>query len=180
MKLNKHTVATRYAKAYYNLAEEHDCIKEAFDNMMDIRQIFGEYPGLGLVLSDARLTLAQKRPIVDNLIKNFPELMQNFVLMIFDYDRMGDMELIVDEFEKLYDHKNRTILAKVTTAVPLTEAQKTRLADVFVKKLDGKKVIFDEVVDPEILGGVIIEAEHQIFDGSIRLNLETLKKQIAK
>ncbi|MEG2504012.1 MAG: F0F1 ATP synthase subunit delta, partial [Carnobacterium sp.] len=50
----------------------------------------------------------------------------------------------------------------------------------FAKKMDGKKVMFEEVVDSAILGGVIIEAEHQIFDGSIRLNLETLKKQIMK
>lgn len=180
MKLDKHTVASRYARAYYELAEEHDSIKEAFDNMMDIRQIFQDNQGLGLVLSDARLTASQKRPIVENLMKNFPELMQNFVQMIFDYDRMNDMELIVDEFEKLYDYKNRTILAKVTTAVPLTASQKEKLSASFIKKMDGKKVIFDEVVDPDILGGVIIEAEHQIFDGSIRLNLETLKKQIIK
>lgn len=180
MKLDKHTVASRYAKAYYKLAEEHDTVEEAFDNMMDIRQIFADNPGLGLVLSDARLTLNQKRPIVENLMKNFPELMQNFVQMIFDYDRMNDMELIVDEFEKLYDYKNRTILAKVTTAVPLTDVQKERLAVSFAKKMDGKKVMFEEVVDSTILGGVIIEAEHQIFDGSIRLNLETLKKQIMK
>lgn len=178
MKLDKYTVAVRYAKAYFLLAEKKGCLEQAFDNMMDLRQIFQNNPGLGSILTDARLTLQEKRPIVATLTEYLPELMQNFVQMVFDYGRMEDMELIIDEFEKLYDLKKGTILATAKTAVPLTEEQMTKLSDAFAKKMNATKVMLTNIVEPSLLGGVIIEAGDLVFDGSIKTNLEKLQKQM--
>lgn len=180
MKLDSYTVAARYAKAYFLLAEKKGRLDEAFDNMMDVRQIFQNNPELGDILTDARLSLQEKRPMVATLIEYFPELMQNFLQMIFDYGHMEDMELIIDEFEKLYDIEKGTILATAKTAVPLSEAQSTKLAEVFREKMQAKKVLLTNVVDPNLLGGVIIEAGDRVFDGSVRTNLLQLQKQMDK
>ena len=93
---------------------------------------------------------------------------------------MSDLLAIVNAYETLYDHENRTAIANVTTTVPLTESQEKRIQEVFVKKLGARKVLIKTIIDEEILGGVIIEIENKVFDGSIRANLESLRKQLVK
>jgi F-type H+-transporting ATPase subunit delta len=168
------------ADAFYQDSKEKGLVDVSFDNIMDVRQVLEDIPNLGTILVDRRLDKFKRDHILANLIKEFPINTQSFFHMLYDYDRISDIRDIVNEFEKIYDYKNRTVVAKISTAVELTDEQKARLIDVLKLKLDAKKVLLHTIVDEHVLGGVIIEAESQVYDGSIRSNLETLKKQLIR
>ncbi|WP_373470831.1 ATP synthase F1 subunit delta [Carnobacterium alterfunditum] len=180
MKLNRNMNSRQLADAFYQDSKEKGLVDVSFDNIMDVRQVLEDIPNLGTILVDRRLDKFKRDHILANLIKEFSINTQSFFHMLYDYDRISDIRDIVNEFEKIYDYKNRTVVAKISTAVELTDEQKARLIDVLKLKLDAKKVLLHTIVDKHVLGGVIIEAESQVYDGSIRSNLETLKKQLIR
>lgn len=168
------------ADAFYQDSKEKGLVDVSFDNVMDVRQVLEEIPNLGAILVDRRLDKFKRDHLLADLIKQFPTNTQSFFHMLYDYNRISDIRDIVNEFEKIYDYKNRTVVAKVTTAVELTDAQKEHLINVMKVKLDAKKVLLHTIVDKYVLGGVIIEAESQVYDGSIRSNFEALEKQLIR
>lgn len=178
MKLNRNMDDGQLARAFYEDAREKGQLDIVFDNMMDIRQILQSNPDLGAFFDNKAIENASKEQVMNDFMQAFSELTKNFIHTIYNYHKMRELNHIVNEFEKIYDHHNRTVVAKVITAVPLTKDQKQRLADTFAKKMKAKKVIFNEIVEPEILGGVIIETENRVIDGSVRFNFEKLKQQI--
>jgi F-type H+-transporting ATPase subunit delta len=93
---------------------------------------------------------------------------------------MYDLLLIIDEYERLFNDSKNIVLGSVTTAVPLTNEQKAKLTQKVAKQLGYQKAELTEQVDPNILGGVIVEANHHVIDGSIRSRLEYLRKELRK
>lgn len=178
MKLNRNMNDRQLARTFYEDAQEKGQLDVVFDNMMDVRQILQNNPELGAFFDSRAIEKSSKEKVMHDLLQSFSELTKSFIHTIYNYQMMSELNFIVNEFEKIYDYHNRTVVAKVTTAVPLTEDQKQRLVDTFAKKMKANKVIFNEFVEPEILGGVIIETEDQVIDGSVRFNFEKLKKQI--
>lgn len=178
MKLNRSMDHGQLAKAFYEDALEKGQVDVVFNDLMDVRQIMQKNPDLGLFFNNRAIEKSSKEQVLIDFTREFSESTKKFIYTIYEYRLMEELNYIVNEFEKIYDHNNRTVVAKVITAVPLTKSQHNRLAAVFAEKMNAKKVIFNEFVEPEIIGGVILETEDQVFDGSLRSNLEKLKKQI--
>ncbi|MER2040466.1 ATP synthase F1 subunit delta [Desemzia incerta] len=178
MKLNRNMDHGQMARVFYDHTLEKEQLAVVFNDLMDVRQIMQNNPDLGRFFNNRAIEKANKEQVLADFTKEFSELTKSFIHTIYEYRLMEELNHIVNEFEKIYDHHNRTVVAKVITAVPLTKDQRDRLSAVFAEKMKAKKVIFNEIVEPEVLGGVIIETEDQVFDGSLRFNLEQLKKQI--
>ncbi|WP_416353051.1 ATP synthase F1 subunit delta [Agrilactobacillus fermenti] len=175
MALDKYTVGRRYAKALFELSDEHGNLEATYQELLAIRQIFTENDDLGQILTDTRLNLLEKKPILDALKQHFSPQMQTFLQMVFDYKRMDDILFMVDYFEKMYDEKNKTVLATVTTTVPLTDDQQQRLSDRLKTRFDANSVEITNVVDTSIMGGVIVRTEDKVIDGSIKTRLQKMR-----
>lgn len=67
-----------------------------------------------------------------------------------------------------------------TTAIPLSEEQKAQLEEKIAQFLGYKKATLSNKVDPSIIGGVVVEANHQVIDGSIGKQLEKITRLIKK
>lgn len=178
MALDKYTVGRRYGKALFEIAEDKDNLEEMYQELLALRQVFQDNSELSAVLTDTRLDLNAKKPIVDSLKAKFSPVIQAFIQMVFDYKRMNDILFIIDHFESLYNEKNKVILATVTTAVDLTEAQTQKLSQEVAKRFNANKVQVNSVVDPEIIGGVIVQTADKVVDGSIRTKLMTIKSML--
>ena len=180
MRLNRDMDSGQLAKAFYYDSIEKGTEDVVFDNLMDVRQIYSGNPNISDFFNNRDVAQVDKEKILTDLTKNFTPDVKGFVQTIYDFRRMGDMLTIIHEYELLYDHENRTVVAKVTTAVPLEKEQEERIKEVFAKKFNAKKILLNKVKDEKILGGVVIEIENKIFDGSIRSNIENLKKQLIR
>jgi len=180
MKLDKNTVAKRYSKALFELATEQEKVEAVYADLLQLRHIFNDVPGLENILSDSRLNLAEKRAIMDNLLEGFDGIVANALEIIFQYGRMYDIYLIIDEFEKRYDVARGILEVEVTTAVNLPEEQKERLTNAVAQKFGYQTATLSEHVDPAIIGGVIVESNYQIIDGSIKKRLENLRKNLSR
>ncbi|MDR0921559.1 MAG: F0F1 ATP synthase subunit delta [Lactobacillales bacterium] len=175
MKLDKFTIGKRYGKALFELTEEKGTSSSVYEELLQVREVFQGVPELGAVLTDSRLSPDKKKGIFKELSSGYSEIVQNFLGVTFDTGRMIDLPFIIDDFEERYDEKMGIVRGTVTTAVPLTNEQKNQIAVGLAQRLAVKTVDLEEKVDKEIVGGVIVEANHQIIDGSIKSQLTKLR-----
>ncbi|HJF20105.1 MAG TPA: F0F1 ATP synthase subunit delta [Enterococcus columbae] len=178
MKLNKYEVGKRYGKAIFELAVENDCLAQTHQELLQLKEIYAELPELGQLLSDVRLEPQQKQAIVSLLAQDCSKLVKDAINVIYDNARMADFAYIVDAFCALYNEKLAILDGTITSAVALTPEQKARLEEKILTKFGYKTAKFVEKIDPSIIGGVIVEANHQIIDGSLKTKLATLKASL--
>lgn len=175
MKLDKQTVGSRYGKALFELASEKQQTVEIYQELLSLRKIYSQVPELGELLTDKRLDPHDKRAIMDNIVSEAHGMFKNFLEVLFEYHRMNDLDEVIDDFERRYNEEQGKVLGRVITAVPLTAAQKTSLETKVASQFGYEHIVLNEKVDPKILGGVIVEANHKIIDGSLATRFEKIR-----
>ena len=180
MSLDKKTVANRYAKAIFELAEENGQLDQTYQELSALRQVFEENGSLAALLSGVDLSLAEKKSLIDALKKDASPFVSNLIQMVFDYGRMDDLVAIIDEFERRYDASNKRIHAEVITAVQLDTKQRDQLKAGLAKRLSANEIVLHETVDPSILGGVVIRTNNETLDGSLRSKIEQIRRLLVK
>ncbi|WP_165003648.1 MULTISPECIES: ATP synthase F1 subunit delta [unclassified Enterococcus] len=178
MKLDKYTVGRRYGKALFELAIDSNQAEKVYQELLSLRQIYTEVPGLGSMLSDVRLEPHEKRLIMDKLVSGYEGVVRNFLEVVYNYNRMDDLLFMIDEYEHRYNEHKGLLLGSVRTAVPLSEEQLQKLEKNVAKTMDYQTVELDQIVDSSIIGGAIVEADHRVIDGSIRTQLENMRNQL--
>lgn len=176
MKLDKYTVGKRYGKALFELAIKKQAADDIYQELIILREIFHDVPDLGEILSDARLEPYEKDEIMKQLVSGFEGTIENFLNVVYNYSRMNDLLLMIDEYEKRYDEHKSLLLGTASTAVPLTKEQHQLMEEKAAKLLGYKHANLINVIDPDIVGGVIIEANHKVIDGSIHKQLERIQE----
>lgn len=180
MKLNSLTLAKRYARAMFELANEQASLEVVSDDLNAIHSIFKTSPDFVKQLISPSLPKEAKQNIVTMLKQDATPLVQNFIQMIFEYQHFDIMVLIVDYFNQLVDEKNKTVHASVTTAVAIDDDQSARLATKLAQHLGADKVILETIVNPHIIGGVVIQADGKIIDGSLTTKIAKIRRMLVK
>jgi len=178
MKLSKEQVGKRYSKALYEVAEEQKSIEEILEDLKSLKQVYEENPSLSFALAGRSISRTEKLKILDTLKNQFGELMQDFLSLVFDNNRMDCIIEIADAFIKKYDEVNGIVEATVTTTVDLDEAQASNLESVIKKRFSVNKVNLTKIVDSTIIGGVIIRVGDQVVDGSVVKRFNDIKKTL--
>ncbi len=174
------TIANRYAKALFELVVEQDQLDSTFEELKQLRDVFQTNDNLAYLLTSVELSLQEKQSILKILTDGATPVVKNLIMMVFDYGRMDDMVAIIDEFERRYDSKKKRVHADVVTAVKLDATQKDQLSQTLAKKIDANEIMLSEQVDPSILGGVIIHANNETWDGSLSSKIEQIRRLLVK
>ncbi|NLW23200.1 MAG: F0F1 ATP synthase subunit delta [Tissierellia bacterium] len=171
-------VGKRYALALFETGLDLNKIDE-FDKELDfIKSVFEEEEDLLKILQHPKIKKGEKRNLIDSIFKNrVSNEMINFLYIIIDKRRERYILDIVKEYKKLFNEHENIIEVVATTAVPMEEKSITRLELVLSNKLN-KKVKLINRVDKTILGGVLLEIENKLIDGTVLGQLESIGKTI--
>lgn len=168
-------LARRYAKALFELAVEKDFLDTIAKEVAAFDQLIEENPRLKYFFHSPEEGKAGKRALVEkNFQDRFSALFIHFVFLLLEKGRQNIFGDIAVEFDRICDKHFNKIRASTITAVPLVESQINSLK----KKLgDQYKATFDveNYVDPEILGGMILNIDGKVIDASLRNQLEKMK-----
>lgn len=169
----------RYAQAVFDIAKESNALDRWLGDLKLFAGIFGT-PNAVATLNDPRLTeVAQKRIVTEHIANYKVEPMAiNLLMLLVERGRIDLLPRIAERFQELYNTEKGIIIADVTTAVPLDEAHKQRLAQQ-LSRLTGKTVQMRLHDDPRILGGMITRIGDELIDASIATRLATLAERIA-
>ncbi len=93
-------------------------------------------------------------------------------------NRLNILSIVVDEFVSQYNEVNGIVDVQATTAVALDDGRLDKLASVFASKTGAKQVNIENVVDESILGGVILQSQSTLIDGSLQTKIAKMKAQL--
>ncbi len=174
-------VARRYARALVMLAEEHHKHEALANDLGRVTSELKRHPALRRQLLDPALDLGVRRERLLVAVKPLAidRLTQNFLCLLLDNHRFAEIDAIAAEFQRQLDVLAGRVRAQVTTAVQLQPLARNRL-QMALKRLTGKQVVLETVVDPAILGGVVTQVGHVLIDGSLRAQLERLKTELTQ
>jgi F-type H+-transporting ATPase subunit delta len=139
-----------------------------------------EEPLVAPILRSPLLPAAQRRELVQTLARELPlsDLVTRFLGLVADQQRLGELQAIRDRFDQLLDQELGRVRATIRTAMPLEATQHREVVAAFAA-LTGKQVMPSTVVDNNLLGGVIVEIEGKVYDGSVRTQLDRLARQLS-
>ena len=106
-------------------------------------------------------------------------LTRHFLSLLLDRDRLPYLIGIVNAYRRLLNEAKGRIEAKVVSASTLEADRLVQLRD-RLRAISGKDVVLQQETDAGLLGGLLIELEGKIYDGSIRTQLEKMKQRIAR
>ena len=172
-------VARRYAKALFALAQESATLEPAARELERAVAVAKD-PDIGPVLSSPLLSPVRRRDLVQRIAADLrlSDLLTRFVTLLADHQRLAQLPGIHDYFQKLLDDELGRARITIRSARPLEQQQEAELVAAF-SKLTAKQIVPNIVVDPELLGGVVVEVAGKVYDGSVRTQFHNLARQLA-
>ncbi len=168
----------RYAQAAFALALENEGIDRWEADLQRVREILQDHD-VAALLTAPQVPEKVKLDGVITLLPDVAPLIRNMVsVMVLRGDVVKFTRMVV-AFTELADDERGTARAEVTTAVPLDDARKSRVAEGLAALVDRKDVVLTETVDPSIVGGVIARVGDRLIDGSTQTRLRSLRDELA-
>lgn len=136
-------------------------------------------PELRNVLRNPQLESSAKANILSDLAGDDEPLFKNFLLLIAEKGRAGELDEIAHEFERLIARDERRLNVELTTARELTDDEAKAIV-AQIEKAAGRKVEATRSVDPDLVGGIVLQAGSYRVDASVRGRLERLRQTLVR
>lgn len=173
-------VMVPYADALMSLAQSQNLVDEFGDNCAALLGLLDESPELGEILSNPIVKIADKKAILAKIVTDkVHPFMSNFLMILVDRRRIGYLRGICERYQAALRAIKGIVLAEVTSAVALTDAQTQSIRDRVQGMTGSNSVEIATNIDPEIIGGVIIKVGSQVIDSSLRAEIRRLGLSIA-
>jgi len=147
--------------------------------LADFAKAIEETPELRAVLRNPQLESAAKGRILADLAGDDEPLLRNFLELVAEKGRAGEIEAIAVEFERLLAREERRLSVELTTARELTDAEAKAIV-AQIEKAAGRKVEATRSVDPDLVGGIVLQAGAYRVDASVRGRLERLRQELVR
>lgn len=171
-------LAERYAAALFALAQEKGAVEPVAADVAGLVELFDRDSTLEDFLLAPHVLDEQKEELARTALsgKVLPTFL-DFLLLLLDRHRFDQFRAIARRYQELMEEDQGILRAQVVTVVDLPPVEALRLKAKLEQKTK-KKILLKPVVDPEILGGMIVKLKHQIIDRSIAQQLVELKEQL--
>jgi F-type H+-transporting ATPase subunit delta len=135
-------------------------------------------PELSALLENPEIESHVKARMLDQVLGGADELVRNFVRLVIEKGRAGEIREIAAEFETLVAEQERILDVELTTAHELSETEFGRIIG-RIEQASGRKVQATRSVDPNLIGGIVLQAGSMRLDASVRGRLERLRQTLA-
>ena len=174
------SLSRRYTKALFQLARE---ARQEEKIGQEIDSFLGVYTGSELqkVLNNPAFAIDdRKRTLIEvsNQLK-LSILAIHFLLLLLERDRLNYLPSIATLYRRRLNEAQGRVEAKVVSPGAMDLVMVNRLRDA-LHRISGKEVVLQQETDPSLIGGVLIEFEGKVYDGSVRTQLEKMKQRIVR
>jgi F-type H+-transporting ATPase subunit delta len=167
-----------YAKALFEAAEDSGRIDAVQRDLGEFADAVEASPELSAFLANPQVDPAAKVGVLGELSEGSDELVHNFLRLIAAKGRAGQIPGIRDEFQALVDRAQGRVAVELTTAFELSDDEAASIV-AQIEQSSGRKVEATRKVDPELVGGMILQAGSLRVDASVRGRLERLRHELA-
>ena len=168
-----------YARALFEVASERDVLDTVRDQLGQFVDVLGTDQSLETFFFSPYLSTEEKKDGLGRLIEGAEETFMSFLETLVERQRMPEIFHIRTRFEELWDAEMKRLPVEVTSAVDLEEAVVREIGE-RIGTQTGNKIELTSVVDPDIVGGIVLRVGDFILDASIRNSLSQLRKQVGQ
>lgn len=166
-----------YARALFDAAKEKDLLKVVHEELGDFVAAVRDVPELRSVLRNPQLDPRAKAGVLDDLLGGADELLRNFLRLTAEKGRVGEIEEIARELDRLIAAEERRLNLELTTAYELSDEDAREIIEQ-IEKSTGRSVEATRHVDPSLIGGLVLQADSLRVDASVRGRLERLRQEL--
>ncbi|MCP3139999.1 ATP synthase F1 subunit delta [Pyxidicoccus xibeiensis] len=175
------SIARRYARALLDVASEAGRIDAVAEQLTAFASIFAKNPELTDVLLNPIYSRTQRRQVVEGVMKALPggvePLLDSTLHLLVDRNRLNYLPDIARLFGDMADARAGRVRGHVTSAAKLPADTLATLQHT-LQQLTQRNVILETRVDPSILGGVSAQVGSLLYDGSLRTQLEEMRRAL--
>lgn len=168
-------LVTSYAEALLEVARAEECVERVENELFQFARALESNPELRDRLVDPAVDTGSKLGVVTDLLggRAHPQTVAS-ITWVVQAGRARQLPRIADELVQLAARSREHTVAEVRTAVPLTDAQRERLSRA-LQGSTGELVDVKVVVDPEVVGGLVVRMGDTVIDGSVAKRLSDLR-----
>ena len=167
-----------YARALFEAAEEKGRLETVREELQDIVRALDDVPELAALLENPETESHVKAEVLDRVLGGADELVRNFLRLLVEKGRAAEVRDVAAEFEALVAAQERILDVELTTAHELSDVEFGRILGQ-IEKASGRKVQATRTVDPDLIGGLVLQAGSMRVDASVRGRLERLRQELA-
>ena len=171
-------VASRYAKSLLDLAIERGQLEQVNNDMLYLQSLIkGSREFLSLLRSPVVKGDVKTRAVDAVTAGKISEMTKAFTTLLIAKTRESVLPEVITSFIQQYKAKKNIHTVKLTTATPVTDAVKNQIVDQVRKTSNMQNIELESAVDPNIIGGFVLQAGDKLIDASIAYDLKTLARQ---
>ncbi len=167
-----------YARALFEAAREADRVDAVAGDLAAIADAMDEVPELRAFLRNPQIDPAGKADLLGQLSAEADELVRNFVRLVAEKGRAGELPVISAELDALVAQAQNRLAVELTTSYELTDAEAESVVRA-IEKASGRTIEATRTVDPSLIGGIVLQIGSHRADGSVRGRLERLRQELA-
>jgi ATP synthase F1 delta subunit len=168
-----------YAEALFDVAKEKGKLDAVRGELAQFADAVDGNRELQVFFFSPYFSSAEKVAGMKRAVSDADAELLNFLELLIEKQRMPEIFRIRRQIDELWKQENRRIDVTVTSAVGLEPAVVEKVGEE-IERQTGQKVELSSSVDPEILGGIVLQVGNKVLDASIRSRLEKLRKSVAQ
>ncbi|MFD1708743.1 F0F1 ATP synthase subunit delta [Siminovitchia sediminis] len=171
-------VAERYALALFQVGKEQNATEKMDEELRAIKKVLVQNPGFISLLQSPKLSVEEKRNVI---LQSFPKVSApviNTFMLLADRHREDIMVEVAEAYINYLNEERGIAEAVVYSVRPLTADESKAISSVFAPKVGKLTLNIENIVNPDMLGGIKVRIGNRIFDGSLRGKLERLGRQL--
>jgi len=166
-----------YARALYEAAHDKGTVDVVQSELSELAEAMQATPELEAFLSNPQLDPGAKASVLDEVTSGADPIVRNFVRVVASKGRAGELRQIAEEFEAIVDREQGRLSVELTTAHHLDDSETAAIVRQ-IEQASGRTVEATRSVDPDLIGGLILQAGSLRVDASVRGRLNRLRREL--
>ena len=173
-------ISVRYARALLKSATDAKIEQQVYAEMQQIAKSYIEVPQLRSTIDNPMLSKEKKQALLLTAAGKEPsDLMKAFISLVLKEDRESVMQFIANSYVTLYRQQENVIRGRLITAAAVSPETEQKMRQMVESKTNGT-VEFESQVNPDIIGGFILEYDTYRMDASVKTKLNSILNTLKK
>lgn len=171
-------ISIRYARALHKSAVQTGCDEDVYNDMVTLAGAYVDVPQLRHTIDNPMLPQEKKESLLKAACGAKPaELTMRFLKLVLQEGRETVMQLIAQSYITLYRKQKNIIHGRLITATAVSAATEQKVRKMVEQRTDGTVEFLTEI-NPDIIGGFILEYDTYRMDASVKSRLQGILKQL--
>ena len=145
--------------------------------LAELREAATSVDDLRLMLENPEVDSRVKQDVLERIARGADESVVNFVKLLAEKGRAAEIAEAADEFDALVAAEQRILDVRLTTAHELSDTEFEKILG-SIEQASGRKVQAERDVDPDLIGGLVLQAGSMRLDASVRGRLQRLRHDL--